>query len=150
MNFFKKSILLLFGSALVFICISCNKTVSNSAASVDYSKLIIGHWIKDATDDNNLVELSIGAKSPNSTSYYDLIDQDWGVMAFGTFELNGNKLNLTFNDVKVTDEDYNPSSRNGFTNKKAKAVSYTIVSCDGEKLVMLDYMKNSSSWSKLQ
>jgi len=150
MNFFKKSLLLLLGSALVFICVSCNKTDSNANANVDYSKAIIGHWTKDATDDNNLVELSIGAKNDNSASYYDLIDQDWGVMAFGTFVLNGNKLNLTFNDVSVTDENYNPSSRNGFTNKKDRTINYTIVSCDEKKLVMQDDMKISSSWSKLR
>lgn len=148
MNFFKKSILLLLGSAVVFTCISCNKTDSNADANVDYSKLIIGHWFKEATNDNNLVELSIGAKGSNSASYYDLIDQDWGVMAFGTFELNGNKLKLMFNDVSVTDEDHDPSSRNGFTNKKSKTVNYTILSCDGETLVMLDEANNRSSWKK--
>lgn len=147
-NFMKNSFLLLLGSALVFCGISCNKTDSGSNASGDYSKLIVGNWFKDAVADNNLVELSLGTSESNSAVYYDLINQDWGVMAYGTFTLNGNKLTIVFDDVEVTDEEYEPSSRNGFTDDKSKIVNYTITSCDGEKLVMQDEANKISTWTK--
>lgn len=40
------------------------------------------------------------------------------------------------------------SSRNGFINGKSKAVKYTILSCDGKKLVMMDDSQNRTSWEK--
>lgn len=144
MNFFKKSLLLL--ESVVLCClVSCDKS-GTSNNSTDYSKVIVGHWFNTGTADNNLVELSLGAKNPNSASYYDLIDQDWGVMAFGTFELNGNKLTIVFDDVQVTDENRKKTSRNGFTDSVSRTVSYTILGCDGKNLYMVDDEQNRSAW----
>lgn len=114
---------------------ACNDEDINSS-SADYSDLIPGSsWYVDVTDSEQET-LDFDYKGSGTVCFYDLVDNDWGIMAFGAYELNDNIITATYDDVSVVDEDYKSTSWHGFTDGKSKTVKYTIISCDGEKLVL--------------
>lgn len=136
------------------LCVySCNKDDSSAGTDSpqkDYSQLILGHWwnIDIDTPHNVTKTLAVGSRSANSLVYYDVVDNDWGVTARGTFQLNGSALKAIYDNVSVNDEHYESSSRNGFVDGEAKIINYTINSCDGKKLVMTDDENNKTTWEK--
>ena len=52
--------------------------------------------------------------------------------------MSGSQITINYTDVEVLDENWNPTTYHGFTDGKSRTVKYTIVSCDGKKLVMKD------------
>uniref|UniRef100_UPI004026FC23 hypothetical protein n=1 Tax=Candidatus Cryptobacteroides bacterium TaxID=3085639 RepID=UPI004026FC23 len=133
----KKLILFLFIASELVLGLGmagCSKDDDNSAKT-DYADLIRGHW-SSVISDSEKETISIDSQGAGSILFYDLIHNDWGIMARGTYTLNGNTISATYDRVQVNDENYNSTTWHGFTNGKAQTVEYTIVSCDGKKLVL--------------
>ncbi len=112
----------------------CSKDDDNSATA-DYSALIRGHWAA-VISDAELETFAIDAHSAGTIIFYDTMYNDWGIHAFGSYTLSGNTISATYDRVSVYDENYNSTTWHGFTHGEATAVKYTIVSCDGKKLVL--------------
>ena len=131
----KKVISFLFiASVLIWGITSCSKDDDNSTTT-DYSVVISGHWAADISDTERET-LSINSKGVGSIIFNDLVDNDWGIMAHGTYTLSANTITATYNRVSVEDKDYKPTTWHGFTDGKTITVKYTIVSCDGMDLVI--------------
>lgn len=158
MKTFKNLSILLIVSALCFSLVSCgdddndaSKSSNSAPIEVDYSTIILGHWANISLSSNLEQLLSFGAKSNNSISLEDLVndgDSQWGVLASGTFTLTGNVIKANYNDVTVFDSNYNPGTYHGFTDGKLRSVTYTIQSCDGKKLVIKDDGGSISTYEK--
>lgn len=131
----KKIMLFLFIASLLGLGMTgCSKDDDNSATT-DYAALIRGHW-SAVISDTELETISIDSQGSGSIVFYDLIHNDWGIMARGTYTLSGNTISATYSRVQVSDENYNSTTWHGFTDGKTMTVEYTIVSCDGKKLVL--------------
>ncbi len=100
--------------------------------TVDYSKKIAGHWANINVADDVMETLSFDNRN-GETSFFDLIDQEFGVMAFGTYTLNADKITSVYTRISVYTET-GSSTYHGFTEGQTKKVVYTIQSCDGKKL----------------
>lgn len=124
---------------------SCSKEEGDS--TTDYSALIPGFWAVDISE-SELETLSINSKGQGSIIFYDTVDNDWGIMAFGTYTLNDNIITATYDRVSVKDENYKPTTWHGFTDGKAKTVKYTIVSCDGKDLVIKNENGETRNYEK--
>lgn len=114
----------------------------------DYSKLIPGHWQNIASTSSISETLSINYNGVGTICLYDLVDNDWGVTARGTYTLNGSNLTATYTNVSVIDSDYEPTTYHGFTDGKSKTVKYTIESCDGKKMVLKDESGKTLTYEK--
>lgn len=143
---------LLIASVLCLGFSSCgddDETVTT--VDTDFSKLIRGHWANtDVDEDYYYVSLSIDYKGSGTISFYDLINDDdqYGVMAFGTYTLNGNKLTAIYNDVDCKDANYKSFTYHGFSDGKSRTIVYTIQSCDGNKLVLTDESGKNANYEK--
>ena len=147
-------------SALSFGFASCGDdkddepTIVTPQAPVetDYSSLIPGHWAnKDVDEEYYTVTLSINYKGAGTIGFYDLIndgDDQYGVMAFGSYTLVGSKLTATYNDVTCMDSHWESFTYHGFSDGKSKTVVYTIQSCDGKKLVLKDESGKTLNYEK--
>ena len=136
--------------ALTFVSgfVSCDS--DPDSVELDYTKVIPGHWANTASADDVLETLSINYKGAGTIAYCDLVDQDWGVMAYGTYILSGGMLTATYTDVTVYDSNYEHSTYHGFTHGKTKTVKSTIVSCDGKKLMLKDENGKTHTYEKYQ
>ncbi len=120
---------------------------NNTGGTINYSTLLPGHWENTNTSDDIYETLGINYKGAGTISFYNLVDQEYGVMAYGTYTLNSNKIVAVYNDVKVETENGSTTYMN-FTNGKSKTVTYTIVSCDGKKLVLKDDSGRTLNYQK--
>ena len=149
--------MLFIASALSFGFASCGDNDDDEPTPVtpvetNYSSLIPGHWANtDVNENDYTVTLSINYKGAGTISFYDLINTDdvqYGVMAFGNYALNGNKLTANYNNVECKDAKWNPYTYHGFSDGKSKTVVYTIQSCDGKKLIMNDESGKTLNFEK--
>lgn len=142
--------MLFIASALSFGFASCGDDDDDEPTPVetDYSSVIPGHWRNTGVSDDIEETLSINYKGAGTICFYDLVEADWGIMAFGTYTLSGNKLSASYTDVSVTDSNYKSTTYHGFTDGKSKTVTYTIQSCDGKKLVMKDDSGKTLNYEK--
>ena len=137
--------------ALCFGFASCgddDDEPDSTPAATDFTNFLPGHWANANVASNVTETLSFNYNGEGTIMFYDLVDNDWGVVASGTYTLSGSKLTASYNKVEVTDEDYNSATYHGFTDGKSKKVTYTIQSCDGKKLVMTDNSGKSLSYEK--
>ena len=116
---------------------------NNNKETIDYSSLISGHWANQDVEWPITETIGINYKGAGTIACHDLIYQEYGAMANGTYELNNNTIVATYNDVSVDLED-GGNSYHGFTDGKTCTVTYTIVSCDGEKMELSVNGKTSS------
>lgn len=137
--------LLFIASALNFAFTGCSKEEDNS--TTDYSVVIPGYWAADVSESEQKT-LSFNSKGQGTIIFYDLVDNDWGIMAFGTYTLNENIITATYDRVSVDDENYKSTTWHGFTDGNAKTVKYTIVSCDGKNLVIKNENGETSNYEK--
>lgn len=128
---------------------SCSDDDEQNVTETNYSDLLPGHWANTNVSGDITQTLSINYHGPGTIAFYDLVDNDWGIMAFGSYTLSGNTLVATYDDVDVTDSDYKPTTYHGFTNGKSKTIQYTIVSCDGKKFVFKDESGITMTYVKL-
>lgn len=142
--------MLFLGMALSFTIVSCGDDENDSApvAATDFSKVIPGHWANMASNETTSETIGINYDGANTIALQDLVDNSWGVSAYGTYTLSGSKLTANFTRVEVLDSDWNPSTYHGFTDSKSKTVTYTIISCDGKKLVMKDESGKTLNYEK--
>lgn len=131
------------------VSVSCgNDNNELSPDGVDYALLIPGHWADTNASEDDWVTMSIDSKGKGSIYYNDLRYADWGVAASGAYILDGNKLTAKYTNVRVEDENYNPTTYHGFTDGKSKTVVYTILSCDGYNLVLKDDSGKTAYYEK--
>lgn len=124
--------------------------VSSVPSETDYAKSLSGHWMNVEGQDNFMETMSFNAKSTGSIAYeytYDTDDDQYGVLASGTYTVNGTSLVMSFNNVSVYTETGSDSYR-GFTHKKNRTVTYTIQSCSGKNLVLKDNSGNTLKMEK--
>lgn len=149
---------LFFVSAFCFGLTSCSKDDDNvqppivnnentnktgETENTDFSKVLPAHWANTASPE------TIGFFHDGSVVLQDLVDNNWGVSsAKGTYTLSGNLLTANFTRVEVLDVNWNPTTYHGFTDGKSRTVKYTIVSCDGKKLVMKDENGKTLNYEK--
>ena len=66
--------------------------------TVDYSKYLPGQWeyYSELSDGTPIwVSLHFDYKGAGTIAFYDVVDQDWGIMAFGTYTLKDNTISAT-------------------------------------------------------
>ena len=101
-----------------------------------FSHLLQGHW---SYDDGTLREtFSFGSKGEGSIVYeYSNYpgNNEYEIIASGTYVVTGYILTAKYTNVRVYTS-YGSESYNGFTEGQNKTVSYTLVSCDGSRLVL--------------
>lgn len=110
----------------------------------DLSRVIPGHWRNVASGET----IGINYNGSGTIALQDLVDNDWGVTAYGTYTLSGSLLTANYTRVEVLDVNWNPTTYHGFTDGRSKVVKYTIVSCDGSKLVMKNESGVISTYNK--
>lgn len=129
-----------------------NDNNNSTPVETNYSNLIPGHWANtDVNEEDYTVTLSINYKGAGTICFYDLIntnDDQYGVMAFGSYILVGSKLTATYNDVQCKDAKWKSYTYHGFSDGKSKTVVYDIQSCDGKKLVMKDESGKTLNYEK--
>ena len=118
----------------------------NNVEQVDYSSLIPGHWTNSDVEWPITETISINNRGFGTISCQDLVNQEYGVMANGTYKLDGDKIVATYNDVRV-DTENGDSSYHGFTDGQTRSITYTIVSCDGA-MMKLSVSGKTSSYEK--
>lgn len=146
---------LFFVSAFCLVFFSCSKDDdnvqppvennenANNTDNTDFSKVIPAHWANTASSE------TIGFSHDGTVALQDLVDNSWGVtLAKGTYTLNGSQIIANFTSVEVLDADWNPTTYHGFTDGQSRTVKYTIVSCDGKKLVMKDASGKTLNYEK--
>lgn len=116
---------------------ACGNDKDEPDNSNDFSAVLPGHWENVGTSDNVWETISVNRGS-GTIAYEYTIDSEWGIMATGTYTLNGDKLVASYTDVSVRDEDWNATSLQGFTHGQSRKVTYTIVSCDGSNMMLKD------------
>ncbi len=143
----KLAIMMMAVAGLAFT--SCSEDDDEEATeNVDYSTVISGSWYVDI-DDEESCELIIDFKGQGNIYFTDLINQDEGVTAKGTYTLSGNQIFAIYNDVSVYTE-RGSSTFNGFTDGKKKTMTYTIVSCNDRKMVLKTSDGNTLNFEKTQ
>lgn len=105
-----------------------------TTGNVDYSAVISGSWWTEI-DDEESCELIIDFRGQGNIYFTDLINQDEGVTAKGTYTLSGNLIFATYSNVSVYTES-GSSTFNGFTDGKKKTMTYTIISCNDGIMVL--------------
>ena len=143
--------MLLFAVALSFGFASCdddNDDDEPAPVEVNYASLIPGHWANTGLASNLSETISFNYKGAGTICFYDLVENDWGATAFGTYTLNGNKITASYNQVTVYDSNYKSGTYHGFTDGKSKTVTYTIQSCDGKELVLKDESGKMQTYKK--
>ena len=146
--------MLLVASALSYGFASCGDDDEDEVLqptpveATDYSNLIPGHWESTTLVDGSSPSISFNNKGKGTIAYYDLVDDDWGIMAYGTYTLSDDKITASYTEVSVRNEDFEPFTFHGFTDGKSKTVKYTIVSCDGKKLTLKDDSGKSINYEK--
>lgn len=138
--------------ALGFSFTSCGSD-DDEPVDTNFANLIPGHWANtDVDDDLYQVTLSINYNGAGTIILEDLAnaadDDQYGVIAEGNYTLNGNKLTANYNKVLCKDENWEPYTYHGFSDGIAKTVVYTILACDGKKLVMKDESGNTLNYEK--
>ncbi len=119
--------------------------------TTDYSKYLPGQWeYYSELPDETLIWISLhfDYKGAGTIAFYDEVDQDWGISAYGTYTLKDNTISAYYDKVTVEDENYNHVTYHGFTHGKSKNVTYTILSCDGKKLSIKDNSGNMFNLEK--
>lgn len=114
--------------------------------SEDYSSIISGRWNVDI-DGEESCELIIDFQGKGKIFFSDLINQDEGVTAKGTYTLSGNKITAVYNNVSVYTES-GSTTFSGFTDGVTKTVTYTIVSCNEVKMVLKDSNGKTLNYKK--
>lgn len=143
--------MLFIATALSFGFASCGDDDDDdepTPVEVNYASVIPGHWENTGLAGNLSETIGINYKGTGTIALEDLVENDWGVMAFGTYTLNGDKLTASYTDVTVYDSNYNAGTYHGFTDGKSKTVTYTIQSCDGKKLVLKDESGKTQTYEK--
>lgn len=110
-------------------------------STTDYSKYLPGQWeyYSEQLDGTPIwISFHFDKNGAGTIAFYDEVDQDWGITAYGTYTLKGNTISAYYNNVTVEDENYNHVTYHGFTHGKSKNVTYTILSCDSKKLNIKD------------
>ena len=131
--------------------VSCSDDDSNddnNPTEINYASVIPGHWENTGVADDITETLSINYKGTGTIAFYDLVDNDWGIMAYGTYTLSENKLIVSYTDVTVLDSNYKATTYHGFTDGMNKTINYTIQSCDGKKLVLKDDSGKTLNYEK--
>ena len=121
-----------------------NKNIQEPVTTTDFSKVIPGHWANTASSET----IGINYNGTGTIALQDLVDNYWGVSAYGTYSLNGSQLTANYTRVEVIDANWEPTTYHGFTDSKSKTVVYTIVSCDGKKLVMKNESGQTLNYEK--
>ena len=129
---------------LGFASCSSDDDEEPTPAKPGYANLISGHW----ANASNTETMSINYDGAG-TIFYALDQNDWSILAEGTYTLNEDKLSATYKDVFVMGPSFNSGNTyQGFTDGKSKSVTYTIQSCDGKKLVMKDDSGKTLNYEK--
>lgn len=117
--------------------VSCSSDDDDGSSTIeDYSKFISGTWHADI-DDAESCELIIDFQGKGGIFFSDLINQDEGVTAKGSYILKDNKITAVYNNVSVYTES-GTKTFNGFTDGVTKMETYTITSCNRSKMVLKD------------
>ncbi len=138
-----KTLLAILLMAVISVSLTACGDDKNDEPDTDYSSLVKGVWWTNAelfTDDEDepwIVE-EINFASSGKVTYMYTVDNIWGVIAEGNYSIDGNKITASYTSVSVYDKYGNSGTVVGFTDKKQKTVTYTIVSCNGQKLVIKD------------
>ena len=120
-----------------------NNGDANNTVNTDFSKVLPAHWANTASSE------TIGFFHDGTVALQDLVDNNWGVsLAKGTYTLSGSQITANFTSVEVLDVNWNPTTYHGFTDGQSRTVKYTIVSCDGKKLVMKDENGKTLNYEK--
>lgn len=67
-----------------------------------------------------------------------------GIMANASYTVNGSIITASFNQVTVTDSDFNPTTMNGFTDGQPITVTYTVQSITDNELVMKESVQGQT------
>lgn len=65
-------------------------------------------------------------------------------MAKATYTVNGSIITASFNQVNVTDSNFNPTTMNGFTDGQSITVTYTVQSITDNELVMKESVQGQT------
>ncbi len=142
--------LLFFATALCLSIVCCKDKKEDIIIDppVSLSEKLSGHWSNKASDNNVSVIISINYNGPGTIALQDLVDDYWGVSAYGTYTLTDSKLTANYTKVEVLDADWNPTTYHGFTDGQNKTVTYFIKSCDEKKLVIQDESGKTIEYEK--
>ena len=106
---------------------------NNNEEVVDFSSVLPGHWSNNDVEWPITQTIGIDYKGKGTIATQDLIQQEFGVAAYGTYKLDADKIVATYSDVSVNMED-DSKSYHGFTDGQTITITYSIVSCNGEEM----------------
>lgn len=135
--------------ALCIAFVSCNKANDTNTGNADFSEYLPGHWSNSDTDEYTTTEsLSFDASSENSIAYQYARypgDDEYEINARGTYTLDGSTITANYSSVSVYTyiNGREGNSYKGFTDDVNAVMRYTILSCDGENMTIIDNEGNT-------
>lgn len=152
-NLFRTALIFLLGCTLL----SCNP-VNESNTSYDYYSLLPGHWQMTGSDEYTTETLSFNSLDWENSIVYEYVsypgfssENEYEIIARGTYALSGTVINMVFDKsvyVSIVENGVSGDSYKGFTDDVTSSTSYTIISCDGENMVLTDNSGNTTNWRK--
>lgn len=115
--------------------------------SINYDEKILGGWSCELSlNGNNFVYVTyyFNRNQPGKLNYQYGINNEYGIIADGTYSISGTTITATYNSVNVHDINWNPTTINGFTDGQSITVTYTIQSCTDNVLVMIESVEGKT------
>lgn len=104
----------------------------------NYQDLLAGHWSYENENLRELFSFNYNGEGSIAYSYNNYTENsEYEISAYGTYVIDGNTLTARYTDVNVYTS-YGSKTYKGFTDGQNKIISYTIVSCDGNFLILKD------------